>query len=54
MCVQLGFERDERMGVLQSRREVVYVPKQWSSRLEGARTIASLVGTVMIAIDRER
>ena len=54
MCLQLGFERGERLGVLQSRREVV--PQNWSSRLKGVRTIASLAGIVMIAreIARDR
>ena len=47
MCFQLGFERGERPGVLQSRREVV--PEHWSSRPEGTRAIASLAGIVMIA-----
>ena len=53
-CVnlQLSFERGERLGVFQSRREVV--PEHWSSRLEGACTIASrFAGIVMIARDRE-
>ena len=30
MCVQLGSGRGERLGVLQSRREVV--PEHWGSR----------------------
>ena len=38
MRLQLDFGRGERLGVRQSRREVV--PEHWSSRLEGARTIA--------------
>ena len=49
---QLGFERGESLGVLQSRREVA--PDHWSSRLEGARTIASLAGIAMIARDSQR
>ena len=48
-CVQLGFESGERLGLLQSRREVV--PEHWSSRLEGACTIVSLAG-IVIARDR--
>ena len=52
LCFQPGFERVERLGVLQSRREEV-VPEHRSSRLEGARTIASLAGIVMVARDRE-
>ena len=52
MCLQLGCERGDRLGVLQSRREIVL--EHWSSRLEGACTIASLAGIVMIArIERQ-
>ena len=50
-CLQLGFERHERLGVLQSRRKVV--PEHWSSSLEGVCTITSLADIVMIQIDSQ-